>query len=154
MPDQMVSPLDAASERASRRLASRHSRRSFLGGLGGAGLAVVGTSVWGTAEAQANACGCGGSAATCNDYWGNNSCPPWTCECGFWDLCGGTTSPCGGSTPIKRWRDCCDGQCNDYRCYGGAPSCCNNKIYSGGCGTLNQTKIRCRYWTCHTTAAC
>jgi hypothetical protein len=151
-------PLERAGEHWSRRLAATRSRRSFLGMVGGAGVTLAaGVELLNSEALATHQCSggcCSGNSTTCYDYYHSNSCPSWTCECGYWDVCGTTTPPCGGSTPIKRWRDCCDGQCDQLRCCGGAPSCCNKKVYSQGCGTVGSTRIRCRYWTCHTTAAC
>jgi hypothetical protein len=152
-----ASAVNSGGERLSRFLARRFSRRSFLGVVGGSGLAMVGAGTIGVSTAEANACGCSGLSVTCYDYAGTSTCPSWTCECGFWDMCPGGTaddSPCPADHPVKRWHDCCDGQCNDFRCYGGAPSCCNPKAYGGGCGTVGSTLTRCRYWSCQTNAAC
>lgn len=164
--------FETFGEAMSRRLASRHSRRSMIGMVGGASLALaLGRGAFDPSIAWAtcsSGCSCtGNNSRTCNDAYGINSCPAGTCECGFWDVCacgddcGGavTTPPCGGSTPVKRWRDCCKSSCSPQQCCAGecgdrcAPQCCNDVKWGQGCFSTSY-RIACRYWTCHTSAAC
>ena len=151
--------LEAAASRATRGLAGRISRRSFVGR---AGLGIVAASVGGSgtallfpASAAAHTCpgGCDCSeSVTCATLTGANACPSGTCECGCW-----TVSDCThcSSEPncTKSWCDCCGGDyCNPNpcNCVGGHPSCCNHKTHSGGCGVLNQWHIACRKSFCGT----
>src|ERR1700710_2319177 len=117
--DERTGSLERVGERWSRWLANRHSRRSFLGLVGGTSVAFAGAGAlypslaWGTCVGN---CTCmNNNSRSCQDAIGTNACPSNACECGFWDVCacgddcGGavTTSPCGGTTPVKRWHDCC-----------------------------------------------
>jgi hypothetical protein len=123
----------------SRSLASRFSRRSFLGRVGGAAVAAsVGTTAFALYNADAaNAalsefCGNIMSTMYCDTTWG--------CYCGCWNS--GSCSFC----------DCCDKCCwcnNHGGCKSpfGAPTCCNTKEWSGGCGVAS-TKIICRDGFC------
>jgi hypothetical protein len=150
------SAFDVASERFARGLASRITRRSFLGDVAKAGmaLAVAGGVVGFAGVEEAEATHCGGCASctpslsiTCRALTGTNACPDGSCRCGWWDVAGG---PCGDCT---RWHDCCFGCGGSGTCRHNdqgecAPTCCNRKDYCGGCGTRFQTRIKCRMYTC------
>lgn len=134
-----MSLLEQQGQKASMGLASRVSRRSFMGRLGsGLAAASVGASAFeligaGSAAAATN-------SATCSLIIGTNSCPSYRgCACGCW------------SAGSFNWCDCCDnGQwCNHpgHSCHqtSQGPTCCNSKEWTGGCGTRGRTPIICRY---------
>jgi hypothetical protein len=152
------SAFDGASERFARSLASRFTRRSFLGdvGKGGIALALGGAvgGIVGVEEAAAShcssACACTSVSSVsvrCDDipgYWVND-CPSGSCLCGNWCSSSG---PCSGMT---RWRDCC-GNCGGGMCIHAQdgvcrPKCCYHKEWSGGCGD-GSWYVKCRKWTC------
>jgi hypothetical protein len=142
------SHFDYLGERISRRLASRLTRRSLLGTVGGGGVAMAlasGGSLAvrpGSAEAHtSNPCQ-HTSSVSCEMLYGWNNCPGWTCGCGHWTTCG--SSQC----TYKVWQDCCDAQCEDRECVNGWPKCILHKPYTQGCGTQGSTHVRCRRWYC------
>lgn len=152
--------LTTVGESMSRLLASRYSRRSFLGtvGRGTVTLSLLAGSAAlldsSSAEAHSVPCPCPGGcglSVTCYQYWGDgNTCPPGTCGCGWWTTC---ASPCSAA---KVWSDCCsDGTActGGAQCINGAPSCWNHKTYSCGCATTSA-HIVCRRWYCRGDLAC
>jgi len=150
--------IDGRVERASRWLAERTPRRSFIGYVGRASLAAAGGGALAATlfkeTAFAITCGCGGdgNSVTCNCLAGStNSCPNGTCQCGAWVDCN-QSAPC---YPKKtRYTDCCDLSGCATQCVDGCgqyPKCCNKREHSAGtCGVVNQTIIRCRLRECLT----
>ena len=153
---------DESVEVLTRWLADRTPRRAFLGRIG---RGLVASSVGGAAalslfteRAYAGGCGCYGDVSVSCDCLpgGTNACPSGTCECGCWTTC---TSMCTGCNNTQ-WCDCCNTSAGTPSCVQGCgpdpgrPKNCFNKEWSGGCGTVNQTQIRCRHWFCSTGSAC
>lgn len=139
--------IENGAEHISRRLASRFSRRSFLGGIGKGSVALAAASAGIAIDADvagaATYCGGNTSSITCATLTGSNSCPPNTCGCGYWLVCAQQECTYG-----KIWSDCCaQYTCNCSR-PSGFPSCCFTKEWRQGCGTLNQSKVKCRRWYC------
>jgi hypothetical protein len=152
------SAFERSSERFSRVLARRFSRRSFLGNFGKGAIVVAsggaGSVIIDARDATAHAISCQhNESISCNELTGSNSCPSETCGCGYWFVCG--TAACPGIAKV--WSDCCaatSSACaNLCRCVNGWPRCCNHKQWDQGCGELNVTHIKCRRWYC-STAAC
>lgn len=145
------SRIENLSERASRRLAMRISRRSFLGRLGrGVIVAAVGSAagpflISESAYAHTNPCSktC---SVSCKVLTGSNSCPSGTSNCGCWCI---TSTAC---TNYREWCDCCgDNYCSGRRqCVNGAPSCYNHRAYSAS----GDTHIACRFNRCVTASNC
>ena len=128
--------VDSTFDALARSLASRYSRRSFLGRVGATGVAAsVGTTAFALFQAQP-------AAAVLSDYcanvMGTTYCDTtYGCYCGCWSV--GSCSFC----------DCCDkgswcsshGGCKNSN---GLVTCCNSKQHPGqGCG-VSTTKIICR----------
>lgn len=161
-PKQNGTWLENLNESISRSLASRFSRRSFMGRLGkgavAATLGSAGVALVRPEAALAASCpsGCNCACSVSCEYlpgWGQNSCPTngyGTCACGSW--CFSTTQCPSG---IRRWDDCCGiNYCTKNPgtgCYCvssvNRPSCCNTKTYSGGCGDASSI-VACRMNTC------
>ena len=152
----------SSGERLTRMLASRTPRRSFFGKVGRLSVAAVaGSSIalllWdepafaATCADGSGSCGSQNSVS-CDCLTGSNLCPSGTCQCGCWVMCDGL---CG--TRATQWCDCCDTSgCNKTcvtACGTTKPKCCFPKEWSGGCGTVNSTIIRCRTHNC-TQLAC
>lgn len=147
--------LERMSDTYSRRLAGRVSRRSFFGRLGQGAIAAtlgsVGVDLLSRpAQAHSNWCQSNCSIG-CAKLTGTNWCPADTCECGCWCI-RVSSSTC--TSTYREWCDCCGG-CNDSNrgCVGGSdglthPTCLFHKEYSGGCGTLGSTHIKCRRHQC------
>ena len=143
--------LESYGKDVSRKLAFRISRRSFMGRLGkgavAASLGGAGVALLSQSPALAHSCPCSncGYSIGCNNLTGNNQCPLDTCQCGCW-----CTNVSSGTciTGIREWCDCCGGCSQGCRCVDGLPTCCYHKEYAGGCGTLNQTHIMCRFHRC------
>lgn len=172
------SQLQSVTANLSKNVASRVSRRSFLGRVGRLTMvmAAAGTVVGITAdEASALQCDCAGRvgdanctgnrtapsgcrdtghSVTCLGLTGTGGqCPPNTVACGSWP-CNCPTSVCASGTRI--WTDCCaSGQCS------GASSCrcvrdtdgvlrrtCCNKKFYANGGSNCSHFIRCRYARC------
>lgn len=150
--------VEQLGERVSRQLASRFSRRSFIGSVGrgsivltlGGGAFAARASI---AGAHANPCA-EGLSVSCHQLTGQNVCPSGTCGCGYWELCG---QPECAANYAMRWRDCCvtdAGWCEGRRrCVNNAPSCYHHKEYPQGCRN-NIGAIRCRAWQCVYNAKC
>lgn len=164
-----------STRRMSTGLASRISRRSFLGRagkfalvIGGGGTAVgiladpaLATLQCDTCHPTCTACstsnrpdpGCTapGSSVTCKGLTGTGGvCPNSTVTCGSWAC---NCSSC--SSGSKRWTDCCE---TGTHCDGGArcvtdvdgetrPTCRFRKCYPSSQGTCSQY-IRCRIGVC------
>lgn len=144
----MTDKLDRRSERLSRHLASRFSRRSMLGaiGKGAITLSAAGAGVeLATGTAAAAACGGNTTSITCATLTGSNSCPGNTCGCGYWQIC--NQNQCS-SAAGKVWSDCCAQYSCSCSCPSGYPSCCFQKEWSQGCGTRGVSNVICRRWYC------
>jgi hypothetical protein len=136
--------FESAGETASRFLANRFSRRSFIGslGTGAVALAAGGVATVARPEEAEAAYGCTYDRSTdCYRYWGYNDCPPNTCGCGYWEVCDHTRC-----SLTKRWSDCCGHGCSCH-CVDGHPSCCAPKTYPQGCSG-DVGRIKCRRWYC------
>jgi hypothetical protein len=145
MPDE--SWFGRASESLSRSLATRFSRRSFLGNVGRGSLVLAGAGAGslslGAGPAQASICG-HTSSISCYDLTGSNSCPGTSCGCGYWRIC--SSDNCQYS---KVWSDCCypNGSCScTCNTPTGEPSCCFPKEWAQGCG--GDLYVKCRRWYC------
>jgi hypothetical protein len=150
--------VESATERATRWIAARSPRRSFLGKVGRAMLVSaaggVGSAVlWQESAQSVPDCDINGHSVRCVCLTGSNSCPSGTCECGSWGSCPGEgdLTPC--SPQITFWHDCCDlsgctSACVDDCGRGTTHKCYYKKPYPGGCGTVNVSVIRCRYYAC------
>lgn len=109
--------IDQFSERAGRDLASRHSRRSLLGNVARAGVALTGVGVietaFATPAAANHVCGHTGTTPTCsgNPY---PNCPAGYTKGGCWFTCG-CCGACG-----RELCDCCKPRCGGC----GSCSCC------------------------------
>lgn len=141
------SAMDKMSERVSRQLAGRFSRRSMLGSLGKGAvtLSAVGAGLELTAGTAMAACGGNTTSITCATLTGSNSCPANTCGCGYWQTC--SQSECSSSAG-KIWSDCCAQYACSCTCPSGFPSCCFQKEWGQGCGTGGQSNVICRRWYC------
>lgn len=161
------SHLATTAGNLARRLATRTSRRSFIGRVGQAALvgaaASTGLGVLGAREALAHNSGCGSCSGIvgfpqnccdqltvgCKNLTGVNACPSNTCNCGCW-IVNVSTSTCGSGR--REWCDCCGecgsgGQCNCVDVNGTLhPTCCRHKEYSG-CATCSG-HIHCRKHRC------
>ena len=88
-------------EAASRWLASRSTRRSFLGKIGRGAVLVAGGSTMATLlvgdEAEARVCGQSGVSPKC---------PTYDCDDGVWGWCWYATGCCSGGE-LKKICDCC-----------------------------------------------
>lgn len=149
-------PKDERTQQLTRWVASKTPRRSFLGLAGRLTLAVVGGGAAGLLlwEETAYAGGCCGASNSvgCKCLTGVNLCPSGTCECGCWTAC---TPQCGALT--THWCDCCDTSGCNTQCISGCnnkPKCCFPKEWRGGCGSRDQTIIRCRHYECGPGAQC
>jgi len=170
-----TSQLQRATAGLSTKVASRVSRRSFLGRVGRLTMvmAAAGTIVGITAEeAFALQCDCdgrrcdagctgsrtapsgcrtGGHSVTCNGLTGTGGqCPSNSVRCGSWS-CSCSTSVCASGTRI--WTDCCAScsSASSCRCVRDTDgvlrrTCCNKKCYVGGSNCSHF--IRCRYAQC------
>lgn len=145
------SPMDEQVAFLTRHIAAKSPRRSFLGKLGRLSLAAVAGSAAAvrlleeTAYGHSSCCGASHSVS-CSCLTGVNGCPSGTCECGCWSAC---DAKCGDR--VTRWCDCCDTSGCTKDCVAGCnnePKCCFHKPYSGGCGTIGETHVRCRKWSC------
>jgi hypothetical protein len=171
-----TSHLAELTESASRSLALRVSRRSFLSRLG-RGVAMTAVGVTGTSLAgnvtQAYGITCSGCSIACAYLkgWKKNKCPTGSCNCGSW-VVNVATSTCPGG--LRRWTDCCNtGWCGNH---GGAncdstgadgnrhPSCYNGKewcnCHNDSCGCSNccgdpsrAPRVVCRHHACLTSLA-
>lgn len=158
MPEDTRGRFERVGERLSRGLAGRHSRRSFLGGVGRGSLVLAaGGSALALRPAGASAHNSPcreGYATTCHQLTGTNACPSNTCGCGFWQSCGHPECP---PHYMMRWRDCCvrpPSWCEGRRrCVSDAPTCYNHKHYPHGCSE-NVGAIRCRAWECVYNQSC
>lgn len=148
-------------------LANRQSRRSFLGWIGRASIAMLGAGyidVWNAESAQA-ACvwegpfrELGRATCLCTELIGSNNCP--NCCSGFWEscpLCTDEDACCSGGQQHKvRLFDCCgpcNGGCVTNSSCGSTrnQSCCSTGYCAdGGCGTKH---VRCVRKVC-TTVVC
>ncbi len=130
-------------------LANRTSRRSFLGTVGRASLALMGGSfvdIW-LAESARAACTWEGpfgqqcrATCLCTDLIGTNTCP--NCCSGFWRSCLGCSnidSCCsGGQTHYVKLYDCC-ATCGGNCGTSGSPVGCNCNRSQSGCAGGNDT---------------
>lgn len=136
--------IDEVSEHVARRLGNRQSRKGFLGRLGGALVAVGGTSAGLAPTAfgriQGSCCGCApcGYSTTCG-----TTCPGGTSPCGSWYMC-----ECVGSR-LAQYQDCCGGCGGGCSCGGdGKPSCYYDAPYQSGFQLVNCRAISCTQITC------
>jgi hypothetical protein len=141
-----------------RDFARKTPRRSFFGRIGRLSLAstagaAAALTLWTESAYAVGCCGSDTTSVGCACAFGTNACPGATCECGCWLAC---TSNCP-SPYATQWCDCCDtAGCNSF-CYSGCNNkakCCFTKEYSGGCGTIGRTIIRCRKYTCVNNPPC
>jgi hypothetical protein len=149
--------VDDYVSQLSKTLARRTPRRSFLGTMGrltvaaGAGGAVGGAGALLWAEpASATALVCGGAthSAYCGCSSSTTSCPSGSCQCGCWAVCTTVCDPV-----LTYYCDCCVSPSCSCTCPCG-PRCCFRKEWSGGCGTVGSSKIRCRIRFCSGPRAC
>jgi hypothetical protein len=151
------SRLELAVGGASRSLAGRFSRRSFIGRLGlgvvAASLGESGLSLMRPGLAGATIASCGTCSVSCNYLpgWLQNSCPTNSCRCGHWCF---TDSTCP-SGQTRRWTDCCDlGWCGAHGgCYcvtsKNKVTCCNSRTYSPYDCNPSGAKVVCRFNACN-----
>jgi hypothetical protein len=158
-PSNLESAGDAFVARSLSSFANRTSRRSFIAGVGRAGLAVMGgafLSLWRMESAASVDCGVLHDATArlsclCVDLIGSNNCPQ--CCGGYWTVCatsGPHTCPsdCGfGQTRYFRTRlyDCCNActMCQQVvGCQGGNHTCCYGGYCSDNCGNKNVRCVR------------
>ena len=155
---ELETRAESATEGVTRWIAGRSPRRSFLGTIGRVMLvsatgAAGSTALWEESAQAVPLCGINGHSVRCYCLTGSNSCPSGTCECGYWGACPGQGDITFCSPKITYWHDCCDldgcsSACVDDCGRGTMHSCYYHKEYSGGCGTINVSVIRCRYWSC------
>jgi len=146
----MTASVDGLIGRFALRSANRHTRRGFLGRVGGAtaALATAGMVV-GADDALAV---CSGTTITCSKLYGagHNYCSENTCTDGSWTVPPSScdaVSNCGSN--YTRWRDCCATSTCGCHTVDGWPSCCSGCIYNGGVQcTSAHDRVRCRYWGC------
>lgn len=156
------------TQSAARSLASRTSRRSFIGRIGrtavlaattGAFLGTVGVEEglahhWGGCGSCQNppiggGC-CGQNTIGCANLTGSNSCPGNTCNCGCWTI---TVSSSTCASRRREWCDCCGGCADGSNCncitVGGVPhpTCCRHKEWNDGCQGCAK-HIKCRRHRC------
>ena len=142
--------FDISLSRMSRVLAARSPRRSFIGRVGrltvAAGAGAVGTILWADPALAArcwngsNSCNGATESAICGCRTsGTGGCPSGTCECGCWNAC---TKFC--NAVLTQLCDCCQSGTPTCACSPGRPKFCFPKEWSGGCGTVGSTVIRCR----------
>lgn len=154
---ESVTHLESLSNRASRRLAGRISRRSFMGRVGkGAIAATLGSAganlLLAPAIAHDNPCQAGCSIG-CATLTGSNNCPSGSCNCGCWCI----RVPSGTcSSTYREWCDCCGGCQGNLKCVEGSdglthPSCYNHKAWPEGCDDLH---IKCRRHRCVSLSDC
>lgn len=152
-------PVDSTFEAISRRLARSLTRRSLFGQVGRGSIAMaLGSTLAGAGleravfpgTAMAGACGCAESlSVACGHLTGDNHCPPGTCNCGAWIICGSG----GGLCPNQntRWGDCC-GNCNGATCVAHdgttSPSCCNPLTWGAPGCSGSSYHVKCRVWSC------
>lgn len=137
--------LESVGEFASRAVANRYPRKTFLGKLAGATVAFGAGSALYSTDARADhqlPCGCAscGNSVSCS-YFGasGSSCPAGTCACGFWYVCSG----CSGR--YKKIEDCCASCTDGCRCSStGFPICCYSAPY-GSCSGWDHVKCRLMY---------
>lgn len=148
------SRIDRAIEAASRRMASRFSRRSLFGQIGKGSVVLAAGStaglVFDVAPAAALTCPGGPYSVTCDQLaGGGNYCPSDTCACGYWVACRAT--PCSDATRglnAKYWNDCCKACSANCQCVNGYYYCCFPKDWNQGCGNNTQLYIKCRHYSC------
>ena len=119
-------------EAASRWLASRSTRRSFLGKLGRGAVLVAGGSTLATLlvgdEAEARVCGQSGVSPKC---------PTYDCDDGIWGWCWYATGCCSGGE-LKKICDCCAPVDNVH---GYCPSGTNVLCIVESCGTDPRVQV-------------
>src|SRR5687768_16602918 len=128
MPDS-----SSVMEAASRRLASRSTRRSFLGKLGRGAVLVAGGSTIATLlvgdEAEARVCGQSGVSPLCDTY---------DCDDGVWGWCWYATGCCAGGG-LKKICDCC--KARHPNVHGYCPSGTNVLCIVESCGTDPRVQV-------------
>ena len=127
-------PESSAIEVASRWLASRSTRRSFLGKLGRGAVLVAGGSTLATLlvgdEAEARVCGQSGVSPRCATY---------DCEGdGVWGWCWYATGCCSGGE-LKKICDCC--LANHPNVHGYCPSGTNVLCIVESCGADPRVQV-------------
>jgi hypothetical protein len=169
--------LESMSNRVSRTLAGRVTRRSFLSRLGRGAIAVslgsaagatflAGVAGGHTPDPPADCGDCGPHALecctsgrdsiSCQELNGHNQniCPGSSESCGSWCI---TVSTSTCSSGFRKWTDCCgnaycDGgqNCHCENDPGGTSrqSCCRHKFYTGGQMTSSNQHIACRKHAC------
>jgi hypothetical protein len=161
MPDLLTKEplLDRFAVSASRALANRLPRRTFLSRVGlYATAAVIGSSastLLSQDPALANGgCGCNGfNSVSCQCLTGRNACPSGTCQCGCWTVCDFTI--CSAPNSVN-WCDCCNTSAHSASCVSrcnSQPSNCFSKEHTGQGCTTGHT-IRCRYHQCVGSPRC
>lgn len=134
MPDDRTVALDGPGwmEGASRWLARRSTRRSFLGRLGRTAVLVAGGSTLATLlvgdEAEARVCGQSGVSLKC---------PTYDCDDGIWGWCWYATGCCSGGE-LKKICDCCAPVNNVH---GYCPSGTNVLCIVESCGTDPRVQV-------------
>ena len=159
--------LEWHSETATRALAGKLSRRSFLGRVGRGAIAItlgaqgmrLLTPSLAIADHHPCPSGCDCSCSVSCNYlpgWNSNSCPNWpngTCRCGSWCFNDNTCA-----SGMRRWIDCCNtGWCGNHggcKCIESKnrPTCCNDRAYSNGDCSPSPGLIVCRIQTCGSCA--
>jgi hypothetical protein len=153
--------IETAASGIAKGVASRYSRRSFVGHLGRVAIVLTGSGAGvGLLASPASALQCDGCDPDCAQGCGNGNCPCSTCghsvTCkgltGTGGRCPSNTFACGSwvcscpscpSPHLRRWTDCCGtGQCNggaNCHCHSDVdgrsrPTCCYTKCYKTGNG--------------------
>ena len=130
----VVAGSGLAMERVSRWLASRTTRRSFLGKLGRGAVLVAGGSTIATLlvgdEAEARVCGQSGVSPKCSTY---------DCDApGVWGWCWYATGCCAGGE-LKKICDCC--LADHPNVHGYCPSGTNVLCIVESCGTDPRVQV-------------
>jgi hypothetical protein len=127
-----LSVVDSVTESASRWLASRSTRRSFLGRMGRTAVFVASGStmamVLGADEAHARVCGQSGVSPKCPTYDCND----------VWGWCWYANGCCAGGA-LKKICDCC--AVNWPNVHGYCPSGTNVKCIVESCGTDPRVQV-------------
>jgi hypothetical protein len=152
--------IDRLASGASRAMAARLPRRSFLGKVGRFSMAAfaggAASVLLGQESALAGACGCCcADSVSCHCLTGHNECPSSTCECGCWNACDNYRCSFPNST---HWCDCCNTSSgHSARCVSrcsNRPSNCNPIAHTNNARCNPGYTIRCRKYTCIRPPSC